>query len=333
VLRTYSETFESEVEKIIHEFDVVFVDHYEVAQYVPRDYTGQVIYHAHNAYHKIWESYSTTGANPFTRVVSHWESQRVLQAELDVCRRAQLTFASPNDIEALVACGADPVRMEETFHLGDESQLEQPPMVFEETTERLVFVGHLAWEPNVTGLLWFLSEVWPRLLLQHPCLHLDIVGANPDRRLQRAAERDRRVHLLGYVEDLEDVYPRSRVNIAPLQFGAGMKVKVLNAMARGIPVVTTPVGAEGIEVENGQHLLISDDAEQMAQDILQLLVDPPLWQRLSNKSRELVTERYTWDKLYTRMLLAMDPARRLRLIRSRMTAGVRNLRERRLGAA
>ena len=81
-----------------------------------------------------------------------------------------------------------------------------------------------------------------------------------------------------------------------------MKVKVLDAMARGIPTVTTSVGAEGIEVENGRHLLVEDDPLCMAQRIDQLLDDPGLWQELQTASRELVRERYTWRRLFSEML-------------------------------
>jgi glycosyltransferase involved in cell wall biosynthesis len=165
-------------------------------------------------------------------------------------------------------------------------------------------VGFLGWEANVLGLTWFLDDIWPQLKAAHPDLALDIVGKHPDDRLQTRAARDESIRLLGYVADLETVYPGARVCIAPLTFGSGMKVKVLNAMARGIPVATTRIGAESIEVEHGRHLMIATTAQDMIEDISQLLIDPVLWQRLADESRQRIAEKYTWQALFT----AMDQA-------------------------
>jgi glycosyltransferase involved in cell wall biosynthesis len=169
-----------------------------------------------------------------------------------------------------------------------------------------MYVGFLGWEPNIQGLLWFMEKVWPRLLDKHPDLRFDIVGKNPNNRLKKAVELHPGITLTGYVPNLQAVYRDSRVSVAPLLFGSGMKVKVLDAMARGIPTVTTSVGAEGIEVENGRHLLIEDDPARMAERINELLDNPVLWNRLQTASRELIQQQYTWRRLFREMHRTID---------------------------
>ena len=168
-----------------------------------------------------------------------------------------------------------------------------------------MYVGFLGWEPNSQGLLWFIEEVWPQLVKRHPDLLFDIVGKNPGQRLQQAVAPHKGMSLKGFVPDLQEIYRDSRVSVAPLLFGSGMKVKVLDAMARGMPTVTTSVGAEGIDLEPGKHLLVADDPATMAASIDSLLTDPQLWQHLQHNSRALINERYTWRQLFTQMHQAM----------------------------
>jgi glycosyltransferase involved in cell wall biosynthesis len=304
VLRTRGAQLKQRIDALPTTFDCVYLDHYEVFQYLPTQHTGKVVYHAHNAYFRLWQRYAEICANPLFKLVAHMEAQRVKRYERRVCRRADLVFAAPDDIKALAEAGCDASIMQETYHLGDDTQMTLPAMQWQDTAKRLVYVGFLGWEANVLGLTWFLDDIWPQLKAAHPDLALDIVGKHPDDRLQTRAARDESIRLLGYVADLETVYPGARVCIAPLTFGSGMKVKVLNAMARGIPVATTRIGAESIEVEHGRHLMIATTAQDMIEDISQLLIDPVLWQRLADESRQRIAEKYTWQALFT----AMDQA-------------------------
>jgi len=306
VRRTLDRGLQQRIADIAAEHDIVVLDHYEVLPYLPRDYRGLVVYHAHNAYFKMWERYASLPGNPAMRVAAGLEAARVRRYESAVARRADLVFAAPNDARELIATGIDPKKIHDTYHLGDDSQLALPELRYEDTGKKLMYVGFLGWEPNIQGLLWFIEEVWPRLLGRHPDLRFDIVGKNPDKRLKAAVELHPGITLTGYVPDLQTVYRDSRVSVAPLLFGSGMKVKVLDAMARGIPTVTTSIGAEGIEVENGRHLLIEDDPARMAERIDDLLDNPVLWNRLQAASRELVQQQYTWRRLFREMHRIID---------------------------
>jgi glycosyltransferase involved in cell wall biosynthesis len=306
VHRSYDAVLAQQVRQIAPEHDVIFLDHYEVAAYLPKSYNGVVVYHAHNAYHQIWNRYAQLPGKIAFRAAAFLEAIRVKRAEQRAAKRADLIFAAPNDAETLVQGGISPAKIAHTYHLGDDSQLALPSLEFSKTQKKIMYVGFLGWEANVVGLLWFIENVWPRLLQQHPDLVFDIVGKNPDERLITAAAIYPGIKLRGFVEDLQAVYQEARVSVAPLLFGSGMKVKVLDAMARGMPTVTTPVGAEGVDYINNRHLAVANSAEDMALATLQLLDDEAHWSRMCEESRRLIAERYTWRQLFASMHDALD---------------------------
>ncbi|WOJ97791.1 glycosyltransferase family 4 protein [Congregibacter brevis] len=308
VHRSYDGALAQQVRRLAPSHDVIFLDHYEVSAYLPDNYQGLVVYHAHNAYHQIWDRYARLPGNPAFKLAALVEAGRVRRAEQKIAERADLVFASPNDAEMLISSGIDASKIAHTYHLGDDSQLELPPLEFAATKKKLMYVGLLGWEANVVGLLWFIENVWPRLLQEHPDLEFDIVGKNPDQRLLDAVAIYPGIRLRGFVADLQEVYKDSRVSVAPLLFGSGMKVKVLDAMARGLPTVTTPVGAEGVDYVNNQHICVAQNAEDMAIAALNLLKDEALWNRVRDESRQLIAERYTWRQLFSSMHDALDQA-------------------------
>ena len=297
VFRSRSAALKKQIAAIAHEYDVIVLDHYESGQYLPDNFQGQVVFHAHNATYLMWERYAQSDANFLYRFVTWLEGKRVKSAEVQLCQRAQLVFASPNDIDSLVDAGADRQKCRETYHLGDDSQLALPSIAFKDTQKTLLYVGTLNWEANVDGLLWFFEKVWPLVVAEQPDTRMQVVGSKPDPRLTRAAAHDPRIEFTGFVEDLEPLFQVSRLFLAPLRFGSGIKVKVLNAMCRGLPTITTPVGAEGLAAQHMQHLSITETAEDMARSILHLMQNETDWQRLETQSRALVREKYTWKKV------------------------------------
>jgi glycosyltransferase involved in cell wall biosynthesis len=310
VQRTVHPRLSAQISELAGHFDVVMMDHYEVFPYLPHTYEGLVVYHAHNAYYQLWERYASLPGNLALRAAAWAEARRVRRYEASVAKRADLVFAAPNDADELVASGVEAGSIRHTYHLGDDSQLDLPELSLEKTKKKLMYVGYLGWEPNVQGLLWFVNAVWPILVRKHPDLVFEIAGKGADQRLRDAAAHHPGIRLRGFVEDLEQIYCDSRVSVAPLLFGSGMKVKVLDALSRGMPTVTTSVGAEGIKAEHGRHLMISDSPESMAADIFALLDDRILWNKLRVESRSLVRENYTWrglfDSMHRDIRLALD---------------------------
>jgi glycosyltransferase involved in cell wall biosynthesis len=305
--RTYSEEFKELISVEIHQYAMVIIDHYEMFQYIPAEYKGKVVLHEHNAYYLMWQRYAQNKKNPtLKRVVSYAESLRVRRYEKMACNQSDIVFASPNDIDSLIDLNISRDKFRYTYHLGDDKQLYLPELDYQQTGLSLLYVGSLGWEANVDGLIWFISEIWGQLKTKYPDLKFTIVGKDPDKRLIDLVKSHPDIELAGFAADLEDYFTTHRVFVAPLKYGAGMKVKVLNTMGRGMPVVTTSIGSEGIDIENKTHLMVADDNKQQIKAISQLLDDEVLWNKLRINSRKLIKSQYTWGRLFDDMKQQID---------------------------
>lgn len=160
-----------------------------------------------------------------------------------------------------------------------------------EDRQDLLFIGNLAHRPNDDAVLFFMREVYPRLRQTLPNVGLDIIGDNPSAAI--AAYNSEEVRVRGYVPNVESYLRDRRVFVAPLRFGAGIKGKVGEAMARGIPVVTTSIGAEGFGLKHGFDVMIADDPESFASAIEQLYLQKELWERLARNSRLRIEKHFT----------------------------------------
>ncbi len=154
----------------------------------------------------------------------------------------------------------------------------------------VVFVGYFGHQPNVDAALWLGQEIWPRVAEQLPDARLKIVGGGAPAPVRALASES--VEVTGQVADLADLLDGARVSVAPLRYGAGLKGKVSQALAAGLPVVTTPVGAEGIPLENGRHALIESTAAELAAAVVRLFSDPEQWARQAAAGRSLVAACY-----------------------------------------
>ncbi|MEZ5022955.1 MAG: glycosyltransferase family 4 protein [Chitinophagales bacterium] len=294
--RNLSKKFAAKTAEIAHQCDVIFVDHYEVFQYVPSNFKGRVVLHQHNCEYLMWDRFAKVEKNLVKRIALKNQAWWIKNYERSICNQSDVVLAAPNDIEELKLIGGTDTNYLETYHLGDEKLLSAPELEFEKAEEALLFVGTLTWEANVDGLIWFLQEGWAKLKENHPNLKFYIVGKNPDPRiveLATAAGKD--IMLTGFVEDLEPYFQKCQVFVSPLRFGSGIKVKVMNAMYRGIPTVTTPVGAEGMAVINKTHLMIEDQMSEFCTSISELINNRDTWQKLSKNSRALAKKKYTWE--------------------------------------
>ncbi len=167
-----------------------------------------------------------------------------------------------------------------------------PPQVdeiksFDETRD-LLFVGNFNHGPNIDAILWFCKEVMPKIAPELPDAKLIIAGNNPPPEVQSLASD--RIIVTGYVPDLADLLRSARISVNPIIYGAGTKGKISEALAWGLPVVTTVVGAEGMGLTHGKDALIVDTPEEFAQATVELYADPELWSRLSAGGRERVEE-------------------------------------------
>jgi len=299
--RNRSKSFQSKISKVAGEYDIILIDHYEMFQYIPENYSGKLIVHTHNAEFSLWQRMAEVSSNPLIKLALRMEAARVKRYEQRIFQKADLIYATPADIQSFRKAGIDSEKFSNTYHLGNEALLSLPNIEFDQTEKSLIFMGTLSWEPNIDGLLWFIEQVFPKIIKQDEKVKFYVLGKQSDKRLAKISQHIPQIELCGFIEDIDEYLKRSRLFIVPLRFGSGMKVKVLEGMYRGLPMVTTEVGAEGLEVEADQHLLIANEPERFANSCLRLLKDKELWTALRDSSRELVAEKYTWAPLFKEM--------------------------------
>jgi glycosyltransferase involved in cell wall biosynthesis len=301
VLRNYSNKFKSKLIPLLEKADLVIVDHYEVFQYVPSDFTGKVIMHTHNAEFMLWQRMSELTNNPLKKLVLKVEAIRVKKYEKQLFSASDLVYSTPSDINLYRQHSFQVSKHETTYHLGNDTMLKLPNLEFQNTQKAITFIGTLSWEPNIDGICWFIENCWNSIQRKHPECTLYILGKNPDERILKSANNDSKIVFTGFVKNLDTYLQKTRVYIAPLRFGSGMKVKVLEGLYRGNPCVTTTVGAEGLELVNGENIVIADNPSTFAEGCLELLENEEKWEKFRNNIRKLAAEKYTWKALFAKM--------------------------------
>jgi glycosyltransferase involved in cell wall biosynthesis len=169
----------------------------------------------------------------------------------------------------------------------------------------LLYVGGFWHTPNVDAVLWFVREVWPLIRRERPDMIFRVAGSNPSDEIL-ALRGQPGIEVLGYVPDLTDLFATSRMSVAPLRYGAGVKGKVGQSMVYGLPVVATSVGAEGMAIENGKHILVADTPEEFAAAVLRLASDDDLWRTLQKNGRHFIEGAQSLDVLRNTLKALMN---------------------------
>ena len=216
-----------------------------------------------------------------------------LSRELD-----HLTVVSAPEREAVIRMGCAPTRVSVIPNGADPDDLDRPrPQALLPT---VIYPGAPTYSPNLDASQWFARTVWPTVRARRPEARFTVTGGTDGVDLGELPSTPG-VEFVGFVPDVKPLIASSRVCVVPLRFGGGTRLKVLEALALGTPVVATTKAVEGLEVEHGRHVLIADTAEQFGAEVLRLFDDPALAARLTAAGRELVQHRYAWPQLAARL--------------------------------
>jgi glycosyltransferase involved in cell wall biosynthesis len=161
--------------------------------------------------------------------------------------------------------------------------------------DRLIFAGRLDQYSNRDAILHFCTSVWPLVRDANPGMRLTIIGSGAPPHLTEIAKNDRRIELLGYVDDVRPYFARAMAVVCPIRDGGGTRVKILDAMAMGMPIVSTTIGCEGIDVVPGADLLIADTPSEFVEKIRELCANETLRATLGARARAKAEEIYSWD--------------------------------------
>lgn len=274
------------------QFDIAHADQLNMGQYAARVDGAIKVMDAHNA---LWLLYKrlaeTMPAGPKKWLLNRdWRLLKKYEGEL--CRNFDAILAvSEEDRQALEEAATTSL---ETTIIPIAIDTDELPVVERiPNANHILHIGTMYWPPNIDGILWFIREIYPHIRAARPDVTFDVIGSRPPQAIKDYHEQDG-INVTGYVEDPTDYYQQAALMIVPLRAGGGMRVKILNALSQGLPMVSTTLGAEGIAVEHGRHLLIADEPQAFAEATLQLLDDRQLADELGRNGRTLAETLYDY---------------------------------------
>ena len=279
-------------------FDLVHYEMFHIAQfYTETDLPG--ILSQQNVDSAIWRRLCSETTNPFYKF-TYWTQQLAFQRYERVLSPKFDAVTCTSDIDAAVFqrhCAKDAIEIipngvDITHYLPDFTT---------EAPAHLIYIGSMDWYPNEDAVAFFADEVLPRIQEKVPDVRFSIVGGNPSGRVQKLAERDG-VVVTGRVPEIKPYFAEATVFVVPLRIGSGTRLKILEALAMGKAIVSTTVGAEGLDLKDGEEIFIADEPIAFADAVTRLLMDSELRRRIGENGRARVERDYDWrsigEKLY-----------------------------------
>jgi sugar transferase (PEP-CTERM/EpsH1 system associated) len=293
VFRHRNDEMRATVDRLVreHSFDHVVCDFLSSAPHFS-DLSRTVLFQ-HNVEAMIWNRHVEHAGSPWRRSYFRRQARLMLEYERQVCRSVKNVIAVSE---------ADAAKLRELYGVQQVSAVPtgvdvayfQPTAEAQPATD-LVFVGSMDWMPNIDGAVWFVNEVLPLIRRKMPDCSLAVVGRTPGREVTELAERDPGIRITGTVADVRPWLWESKVSIVPLRIGGGTRLKIYEAMAARTPVVSTTVGAEGLDISRGENILIADEPEAFAEACVRLLGDRDERGKIAGAAWQHVETKHSWE--------------------------------------
>lgn len=295
-------------------FDTVHFDTLGLAQYgTLLNGVGTVLNH-HNIESSMMEHRAATETRPVPRQYWCWEAKKLLRAEQRYCPQFGINLVvSPEDGDTLT--GLSPGLETKVVPNGVDTEYFTPRA--DPGGNTLLFCGGLDWYPNGEAMAHFFERIWPRLKQLRPDVRVVIVGRKPPKWLTQLGDTDRHIHVTGFVDDVRPYFTEATAYICPIRVGGGTRLKILDALAMGMPLIGTTFACSGISVQNDKHVLLADTPEAFVSQVLRVLSDPALRHDLAIQGRDLVCEQYSWPVIGRSLRLAYGHASSLAVRKSK----------------
>lgn len=292
------------------QFDVVHLDMLHLADYISEVHGLPVVLVEHNVESVLLHRRIEAESSFFKRLYFRYQLKKLERYEAWACRQADhVVSVSANDAQQLMMMTGH--RRVTTVPNGVDSEFFKPS-TSGTSARHAVFVGGLTWFPNLDAVEYFAREILPLIVREVPDFVLTVVGKNPAQGLDPVLTSNPAIKLTGLVEDVRPYIEEAAVYVVPLRVGGGTRLKILDALASGKPLVSTSVGREGLDLVDGCDILVADDARGFANAVVGVLKDAVGAAELSSNGRKAVQERYEWTVIAKSLLSVYDAcARRL----------------------
>jgi polysaccharide biosynthesis protein PslH len=308
VAKYRSAAFRERLDALLDEqaFDLVVCDFLVPAVNLPKRLPCPAVIFTHNVESDIWRRHAETKSGPLMRLLYGMQYRRMLRFEARTLRRFDGVLAvSDADRQSFARLYPNaitgPVHVVQTGVDTDYfTPSPEPPRA-----SQIVFTGSMDWLPNEDAMQYFCEHVLPLIRAEVPEVRLSIVGRAPTPAVRKLAV-DAAVHVTGRVDDVRPFVRDAAVYVVPLRIGGGTRLKIFEAMAMGKAVVSTTVGAEGLPVTSGEHLMLADDPVSFARAVVRLMRNESKREHLGNAARSLVLDRYDWSAVAGSMEDALE---------------------------
>ncbi len=251
----------------------------------------------HNVESQIWKRLAAEKTNPVSRRYFHRQYRRMWNAERELSRRFDgVITVSPEDADFCRreydlpgVLGAVPTGVDTDFFQPPAGRAPEPGLIG--------FLGSMDWMPNVECVQHFTRDILPSIRQRHPGVRFRIIGRDPSPAVLRLADDDPAVEVTGTVEDVRPHLDACRLLVVPLRSGGGTRIKIFEAMAQGVPVVSTTIGAEGLPVTHDRDILIADDPAGFAEAVVRLLDHPDTAAELADAARRKLVAEHSWESV------------------------------------
>ena len=291
--RFISKTFAAELKKVLHEneFDVIQLEGLYVCPYIPvirENSKAKIIYRAHNIEHEIW-SRTAIMAHGFEKWYLKNLSKRIKQFEIQILNKYDLLVpitgrdgAILNKLGNKKPSHISQTGLDSSVLIPNSKNLKHPT---------LFHIGSLEWSPNQEGLIWFFENCWDAIREKYPDLQFFIAGRNAPAWFQKMMNLPN-VVFKGEVADAYEFINSKSIMVVPLFSGSGMRIKIIEGMALGKPIVTTAIGTEGILTTSGENIVVTEDADGFVQSISDLIENREYFDKISKNAIEYIHENF-----------------------------------------
>lgn len=287
-----------------HEFDVILCDFIVPAPIIPWSARAAKVIFTHNVEAQIWKRHYDVASNPLWKAVAWREWKTMERAEREYLNAADHVLAVSETDRAAFAEFVDPRKLS-VVQTGVDVDYFRPDQR-DERAGSIVFTGSMDWLPNEDGILYFAEQILPLVRERMPEVSVTVVGRRPSPKLQSLAAHHPGIRLTGWVEDVRPYLAQSAVFIVPLRIGGGTRLKIFEAMAAGLPVVSTTIGAEGLPVQDGENIALADSPSDFAERTVALLNGAGERARLGQAARRLVVEKYSWRSVASELSRTLE---------------------------
>ena len=303
VERFISNEFDNKIKKILlaSKFDIIQLESIFVAPYIDtiRKYSNaKIVLRAHNIEHFIWLRLADSCTNPLKRFYFYHLARTLKNYELSILNKVDgIAAITKFDADSLIHLGNCkpivfiPVGID-TDRMSSDNKIKEFPGLFH--------LGSMDWMPNQEGIKWFIKNVWTKLIRELPDLNFYIAGRNMPEWLKNLNIKG--ITVIGEVENAIDFLKSKTVMIVPLLSGSGMRVKIIEGMACGNTIITTTIGAEGINITDGENILIANKPNEYILQIKKCINDPVSCRNIGVKAKEFVVKEYN-NNLITEKLV------------------------------